>query len=90
MISDSELKYIQAHIERKKQTLDTSSSSSVSWIRLLSNRVIWAGAFTQFTMVWSLTVFVLKIPDYMHNVLKIPLEKNGLYSALMNLGECSR
>ncbi|XP_027197570.2 LOW QUALITY PROTEIN: putative inorganic phosphate cotransporter [Dermatophagoides pteronyssinus] len=84
IISDSELKYIQAHIKRKKQI-----ETSVSWLRLLSSRVIWAGAFTHFTMIWSLTVFVLKIPEYMHHVLKIPLEKNGLFSALMYMGECS-
>lgn len=85
MISDSELKYIQANIEGKKQI-----QTSLSWLRLISSRVIWAGAFTHFTMIWSLTVFILKIPDYMHHVLKIPLEKNGIFTAFMNMGECSR
>ena len=85
MISESELQYIQEHIKEKKQ-----KKPFVSWLVLLKNRTVWTGAFTYFTSTWSQTVFVLKIPEYMHHVLKIPLEKNGLFSALMYAGECTR
>lgn len=85
-ISEKELFYIKANIVIN----DKQNLKKIPWKNVLTSKNVWLSAISHFTMMWSLQTIVLKFPDYINNVLLIPLERNGVYLSLMYLAESTR
>lgn len=81
LLSEEELEHIKSNITVR------SKRSKKPLLKIISSKTVWAGAFTQFTSMWALTVVLTKLPDYMKRVLKLSIEKNGNYTTIMFIFE---
>lgn len=87
MISKFELLHIQSNIE---QTNSDQSNLSVPWFRIIKSPIILSAILAYFAMIWSITMIMLKLPDYMDEVLKISIEKSGFMGSTMYIAESVR
>ncbi|KAF7489768.1 putative transporter slc-17.2 [Sarcoptes scabiei] len=98
LISDDELNYIKSNLNERSNFEDNFSASKkidpmksknieVSWAKIFTNKMVWIGILAHWSMVWPMMVIKLKFPDFMHNVLHVPMEKNGIFTSLMCFSE---
>ncbi|XP_053209580.1 sialin-like [Panonychus citri] len=76
-ISDAERKEI---IENRSSSAE-DSSVSLPWRHVLASAPVWALILSNFAFGWFESISGL-IPSFIHTVLDLPIEKNGLVSAL--------
>ncbi|KPM08959.1 sialin-like protein 3 [Sarcoptes scabiei] len=98
LISEDELNYIKSNLNERSNFEDNFSASKkidpmksknieVSWAKIFTNKMVWIGILAHWSMVWPMMVIKLKFPDFMHNVLHVPMEKNGIFTSLMCFSE---
>lgn len=75
LIKKKELNYIKANL--KQTPISSRKKVTVPWLKILKSPPIWAGMISQFSSMWALNIFLLKLPNYIKNVLKIPIEQTG-------------
>lgn len=85
LLSEKEIIYIKANIIIN----DKQNIKKVPWKKILANKSIWIGSFTSFSISLSLQTITLKFPNYMYRVLRIPLERIGIYISAMHIAECT-
>ncbi|OTF83150.1 sialin-like protein [Euroglyphus maynei] len=83
-INQNELDYIRNNINTSN---DNRKKLPVPWMHFLKSPPVYAGIFSQFSMMWAITVMMTKLPDYMHNVMKISIEKTGFFGSALYLAE---
>ncbi|GFR88670.1 vesicular glutamate transporter 1 [Elysia marginata] len=52
------------------------------WKSILTSRVMWSICCAQVSFAWNYFTFLATLPQYMHEVLKMDIESNGMYSML--------
>ncbi|KAB7495830.1 putative inorganic phosphate cotransporter [Armadillidium nasatum] len=79
-ISDQELKYII------KGCPPITEKIPVPWSSLLSSKPYWCVVIGHFGIAWSTITLLTELPTYLHNILHVKIENNGILSALPFLG----
>lgn len=82
----SESRYIT---EEEKNYIISSRANSgatgkvdIPWKAILTSRVMWAVCFAQVSFAYNYFTFLATLPQYMHEVLKMDIESNGMFSML--------
>lgn len=81
-IRENELRYIQLNqeVEDKKVKLKTP------WKAILSSKPFWAILVAKSAESWGTYTQLSELPAYLHGVMKLKIESNGIFSALPQIG----
>lgn len=87
IISKAEVLFIQSNTD---QTNLDKPKLAVPWLQMIKSPIILSATFAYFSMIWSITMIMLKLPDYMDEVLAIPIDKSGFMGSTMYIAESFR
>lgn len=76
--NDQDNKDVDKNDKRKQ------AKKSFPWIKVLTSRAVMSEIAVRISTNWVYSLILLKAPAYMKNVLSVPLEVNGYYSAVMS------
>uniref|UniRef100_T1KC99 Major facilitator superfamily (MFS) profile domain-containing protein n=2 Tax=Tetranychus urticae TaxID=32264 RepID=T1KC99_TETUR len=77
-ISDEERELILEN----RLTNSGDSNISLPWRHVLASAPIWALIISNFALSWTETIIGGQIPSFLDSVLDLPIEQNGLFTAL--------
>lgn len=97
-VSQAERDHIRANIKAKRTIEPTLSDPEAKsgvveripatrfpWAKVFSNKAVYAIIFARFTMHWYYNLVTLKLPAYMQQVLRMPLEAVSLWAKVRDV-----
>jgi hypothetical protein len=73
-ISEQELEYIQSNIVSNNKSRE-KSNRSVPWVKILTSMPVLSAFTVKFTINWNYILLLLKLPSYLQNVMKYPIDQ---------------
>jgi hypothetical protein len=73
-ISHQELKYIQSNIVSNNNKHE-KNNRSVPWVKICTSMPVLSVFVVKFTVNWNYILLLLKLPSYLQNVLKYPVDQ---------------
>ncbi|XP_074641328.1 LOW QUALITY PROTEIN: uncharacterized protein LOC141899073 [Tubulanus polymorphus] len=83
-ISPAEKKYIQDSLAGQVGKTNKLNLKDVPWIEMVKSGPVWALNIGCFCYAWTYMTFVLVVPTYINEVLKIDIKSNGVLSSFSN------
>ncbi|GMS91825.1 hypothetical protein PENTCL1PPCAC_14000, partial [Pristionchus entomophagus] len=72
----------KAYLEEHSPTLRTVGFHGIPWRAIFTSRPVYAILTCQFAFSFTLAIFMSFLPQYLRDVLVLPLDQNGIYTAI--------
>ncbi len=73
-ISHQELKYIQSNTASNNNKHE-KNNRSVPWVKILTSMPVLSAFIVKFAVNWNNILLLLKLPSYLQNVFKYPVDQ---------------
>ncbi|XP_074642685.1 sialin-like [Tubulanus polymorphus] len=81
-ISAAEKKYIQDSLAGQMEKKNELIFRDVPWSKAVKTGAVWAIFIGFFSLGWLTLTFLLSVPSYINDVLKLDIKSNGVFSSL--------